>query len=145
LTAVEWKDGKLIDLGRFGAHRAGASNVNAAGDILIQTAMGDGDPLGIAVVHGGKISRIASLGGGAIVASGFNDRGQVAGYGLTKHDGRRSFVWQNGRTTILPTFDKREPPWGGPGPMNAAGDTIGMAYVFRDGENAQHAVIWRRR
>jgi len=58
---------------------------------------------------------------------------------------RRSFVWRNGRTTLLPTSDGSSPPWGDPNMVDGAW-AIGNEYVkLPNGHATAHAVLWRRR
>lgn len=64
------------------------------------------------------------------------------GYGPTPGSGRRSFVWHDGHATLLPAYDGRDPPWGGPGSISDDGQAIGTSYVKRGRRSFQHAVLW---
>lgn len=140
LSAVEWKDGQLVDLGRFGALGAQAVAVNDAGDVLVQLTDKSGDPTAIVLVRDGEPVAIPGD-----VARSVDAQGQVLGYVQTATHGRRSFVWRNGKTTMLPTSDGQSPPWGGPN-MVDGGWAIGDEYVpLPGGHNTSHAVLWRRR
>jgi uncharacterized membrane protein len=139
--ALEWKDGHLIDLGRFGAQGAQAVAVNTRGDVLVQTQTVAGNPKGIRLVRGGKTIVVAAPRSGYAVATGLDDLGDVLGY-LQSH-GRRSFIWRDGKTTLLPTTDRTEPPWGGPSAI-ANGYAVGDEYVTAAGRSTSHAVLWKR-
>lgn len=140
--ALEWKDGRLIDLGRFGAQGAQAVDVNTRGDVLVQTQTASGNPKGIRLLRGGRTLVVASPRTGYAVATGLDDLGDVLGY-IQSH-GRRSFIWRNGKTTLLPTTDGRQPPWGGPTAI-ANGYAAGDEYVAVAGDSTSHAVLWKRR
>jgi len=153
IEAVVWKDGKLTELGTFGAPGARGLAVDKQGDVLVELDNKAGDSAGGILLHGGQADRIPTLGGsapvnqgGPLVLTGLNDRGQVAGFGYTRRGaGRRSFIWQNGHTTVLPTRDGIQPPWGGPVKLNNAGALIGTTWLAIRGAtgNTQHGVIWR--
>lgn len=141
--AVEWKDGRLVELGRFGAPGAQAVAVDRAGDVLVQTQQRNGDPKGIRLLRGGRTIAIPVPGGGHAVAEALDDAGDVLGSFQGPRLGRRSFVWRNGVTMLLPTTDGREPPWGGPVAI-AGGYAVGDEYVaLKGGGTTSHAVLWR--
>ena len=140
--ALEWKDGQLIDLGTFGAQGAQAVAVNSRRDVLVQTQTAAGTPKGIRLVSGGKTIVVAAPHNGYAVATGLDDRGDVLGYVQSR--GRRSFIWRGGKTTLLPTTDGRQPPWGGPSAI-ANGYAVGDEYVAVPGGSTSHAVLWRSR
>jgi probable HAF family extracellular repeat protein len=143
--AVEWKYGKLIDLGTFGAPAAQAVAINRAGDILIQTQTAAGNPKGGLLLHDGKTLTIPTLGKGPLVVTGLDDLGDVIGYGTVRKGGRRTFVWRNGHTALLPTTDGVGPPWGGPSAIDN-GYAVGDEYVpLPNGHAISHAVLWRKR
>jgi probable HAF family extracellular repeat protein len=140
LTALEWKDGQLVDLGRFGALGAQAVAVNNAGDVLVQLTDSAGTPTAIVLLRDGNPITIPGT-----VARGIDEQGQVLGETLTAKHVRRSFVWQDGVETLLPTSDGAKPPWGGSNTL-AEGWAIGDEYVAgKNGRSAEHAVLWRRR
>jgi probable HAF family extracellular repeat protein len=140
LTALEWVNGQLVDLGRFGALGAEAVAVNDAGDVLVQLMNDKGEPSAIVLVRDGKPIPVPGA-----VARTVDDQGQVLGYLQTAGHGRRSFVWRNGKTTLLPTSDGASPPWGGPNEI-ASTWAIGDEYVpLPNGHNTAHAVLWHRR
>lgn len=150
VDALLWRDGKLVDLGRFGAPGASAVAVNELGHILVAIDGRNGDPRSALLLTGARRLPIRSLGGSAppsqgpsLVAVGLNDRDQVLGYGYTRSGGRRSFIWQNGVTRLLPTFDGVDPPWGSPTTLNDAGVAVGITYRSRGSGNTQHIAIWR--
>lgn len=140
--ALEWTGGRLIDLGRFGAQGAQAVSVNDRGDVLVQTQTTAGNPKGIRLVHGGKTLVVAAPRSGYAVAVGLDEAGDVLGYLQIPGKGRRSFVWRNGVTTLLPTTDGRQPPWGGPSAI-ANGYAVGDEYVPLGSGATSHAVLWR--
>ena len=78
-----------------------------------------------------------------MILNGLNNLDQVAGCGYTKQGARRTFVWQNGYATLLPTFDGAEPPWGGPTAINNDGAITGTSYISRGTSNFRHLVIWQ--
>lgn len=137
LTAVEWQNGQLVNLGTFGAIGAEAVAVNEAGDVLVETTNSFGDPTGSVLLRGGGVITIPGDGARAV-----DDDGQVLG--TLAAPGRRSFVWHDGATALLPTTDGRRPPWGGPNTI--AGDwAIGDEYVpLAGGRSTSHAVLWHR-
>ena len=140
LTAVVWENGQLVDLGRFGALGAQAVAVNNAGDVLVQLTNDAGAPAAIVLVRNGQPITIPGL-----VARTVDEQGQVLGYTTTAAHGRRSFVWRDGKETVLPTSDGVAPPWGGPNEM-AGGWAIGDEYVpLPNGHGTAHAVLWKRR
>jgi probable HAF family extracellular repeat protein len=140
LTAIEWKDGQLVDLGTFGALGAQAVAINDAGDVLVQLSNNVGAPTAIVLVRDGTPIPVPGT-----VARGVDEQGQVLGYTTTAKHGRRSFVWQDGLETLLPTSDGAKPPFGGPNVV-AGGWAIGDEYVVtRHGKSAAHAVLWHRR
>jgi probable HAF family extracellular repeat protein len=140
LSAVEWRDGQLVDLGRFGALGAQAVSVNDAGDVLVQLVDSRGDPSAIVLVRDGRPVAVPGE-----VARTVDAQGQVLGDLQTAAHGRRSFVWRNGKTTLLPTSDGASPPWGGPNVIAGAW-AIGDEYVaLKSGGSTSHAVLWRRR
>jgi probable HAF family extracellular repeat protein len=143
VDAVLWKDGKLVNLGRFGAAAAEAQAINDRGHILVALTTAAGDEKTALLLHDGHRSVIGTLGGGPIRTVSLNNHDQIAGYGPTATHARRTFVWQNGRATILPTFDGVDPPWGGPSRLNNSGALVGTSYVTRRGEDFQHVVVWR--
>jgi uncharacterized membrane protein len=141
--ALEWKDGQLIDLGRFGAQGAQAVAVNTFGDVLVQTQTAAGNPKDVRLVRGGKTLVVAAPRTGYAVATGLDDLGDVLGYLQRPGHGRRTFIWRNGATTLLPTTDGKQPPWGGPSAI-ANGYAVGDEYVPVSGGDTSHAVLWRR-
>lgn len=124
------------------------------GDHLVELGDKAGDSAAGVLIQGGRQSRILALGGsapanqgGSLVLTGLNNPGEVAGFGYTRRGaGRRSFIRQNGHTTVLPTRDGVQPPWGGPVRLNNAGALIGTTWLTIRGAsaNTQHGVIWRQ-
>jgi probable HAF family extracellular repeat protein len=151
IDALLWRDGRLVNLGRFGAAGASAVAINAGGDVLVALDGRNGDPRAALLLRDGKRLRIQSLGGSAppgqgpsLVALRLNDRDQVLGYGYTRPDNRRrSFIWQNGTTTLLPTFDGVDPPWGSPTALNDDGVAVGITYRSLGTGSTQHIALWR--
>jgi probable HAF family extracellular repeat protein len=150
IEAVAWKNGQLMPLGRFGRPGAQAIAINRRGDILIEVENNGGHASGGILLRGGKATTIGTLGGaappgqgGPVRLAGLNDRDQVAGFGYAPKGGRRTFIWQSGHMTILPTFDGVSPPWGDPKSLNNNGVLIGTSYVSRGSRNFQHVVVWR--
>lgn len=153
IEAVTWKNGTMTELGRFGAPGARAVAVNDRGDILIELDDTQGDSAGALLLRDGKTTPIPRLGGsqppnqgGPLVVTGLNNRDQVAGYGYIRRGaGRRSFIWADGHTTILPTRDGIDPPWGAPVALNDRGDLVGTTWLTIPGTtaNIQHGIIWR--
>jgi probable HAF family extracellular repeat protein len=150
IEAVAWKHGTLTPLGRFGGRGTRAVAINRRGNILIEVDGNGSDPSGGILLRDGRATKIGTLGGaappgqgGPVHFAGLNDRGQVAGFGYARKGGRRTFIWQSGRTTILPAFDGVSPPWGGPTALNDKGVLIGTSYVSRGRKSFQHVVVWR--
>jgi probable HAF family extracellular repeat protein len=149
--AVVWRDGRIVDLGRFGASGASAIAINRRGHILVRPDSVTGGSSVAVLLEGARRFRIGSLGapappgqGDASVVLQLDDRDQVLGYGYTKpRDSRRSFIWQDGTTVVLPTTDGAGPPWGSPVVLNDDGVAAGTAYVRRGGASEQHIVVWR--
>lgn len=139
LSAVEWVDGQLVDLGRFGALGAKAVAVNDAGDVLVQLLDNTGNASAIVLVRNG-----ASVAVPGVVARSLDAQGQVLGSLLAGGRSRRSFVWRDGATTLLPTSDRAAGPWGDPS-MLAGAWAVGEEHVrLPDGHAASHPVLWRR-
>ncbi len=112
--ALEWKDGRTIVLGRFGAGGAQPNALNARGDILIETQTANQNAVGLLLLRHGKTIRIAvpALGHQPLEAIGLNDQGDIVGYGT---ETLRGFLWRNGHATLLPADDQ---------PRAVAGDWI---------------------
>lgn len=150
VDAVMWQNGKLVTLGRFGADGAEATAINNRGHVLVALTTRGGDTRAGVLLHDGRATKIGTLGGRAPSGQGgplalvrVNDNDQVAGFGYTKSGRRRTFIWQNGHTTILPTFDGVQPPWGAPTALNNNGVLIGTSYVSHGDKSFQHVVVWR--
>jgi probable HAF family extracellular repeat protein len=103
--ALEWKDGRLVVLGRFGAGGAQPVAVNAHGDVLIQTQTAGQSAVGLRLLRGGKTIRIAvsALGHQGLWAVGLDNEDDVVGYGTTT---LRGFLWRKGRATMLPADEQ---------------------------------------
>lgn len=139
--AVEWQGGRLVELGTFGAPAAEAVAIDRRGDVLVQTETTDGDPLGVVLVRDGKAIHLTTP--HRAHAAGLAADGTVLGFGTTWAHGRRNFVWRNGKTTILPTTDGTQPPWGAAYGI-AGGYAVGDEYVSTEGGgNDEHAVLWK--
>ena len=111
-VALEWKGGRLIVLGRFGAGGARPVAVNAHGDVLIQTQTANQDAVGLRLLRGGKTIRIAvsALGRQRLWAVGLDDEDDVVGYGTTT---LRGFLWRKGQATLLPADEQANAVAGG--------------------------------
>lgn len=143
--AVEWRNGTLITLGTFGAPAAQAVAVNRAGDILVQTQTASGNPVGGLLLRSGRALTIPPFGRGPITVAELDDLGDVLGWGTARKGGRRTFVWRNGHTALLPTTDGVGPPWGGPSAIDN-GYAVGDEYVpLPNGHAISHGVLWRMR
>jgi probable HAF family extracellular repeat protein len=150
VDAVMWQNGKLVTLGRFGADGAEAMAINNRGHVLVALTTRGGDTRAGVLLHDGRATKIGTLGGPAPSGQGgplallrVNENDQVAGFGYTKSGRRRTFIWQNGHTTVLPTFDRVQPPWGAPTALNNNGVLIGTSYVSHGDKSFQHVVVWR--
>jgi probable HAF family extracellular repeat protein len=142
-VAVEWRNGKLVTLGTFGAPAAQAVAVNNRGDVLIETQTTAGNPKGGLLLRDGKSLAIPRFGKGPLVVIGLDSVGDVIGYGTARRGGRRTFVWRNGHTTLLPTTDGVGPPWGGPSAIDSA-YAVGNEYVpIGRGHSSSRAVLWK--
>jgi hypothetical protein len=106
--ALEWKGGRLIVLGRFGAGGAAPVAVNAHGDVLIQTQ----DALGLHLLRQGKTIRITvpALRHQGLWPVGLDDEDNVVGWGTSRD---RGFLWRHGHATLLPPDDQPEAVAGG--------------------------------
>jgi hypothetical protein len=106
----------------------------------VQLTDSAGTPTAIVLLRDGNPITIPGT-----VARSVDEQGQVLGETMTAKHGRRSFVWQDGVETLLPTSDGAKPPWGGSNTL-AEGWAIGDEYVAGPhGRSAEHAVLWRRR
>jgi hypothetical protein len=96
---LEWKGGKLFDLGSFAGPAAQPVAMNARGDVLVSTETRDQVSLGLRLLRGGKtISvRVPALGHQHLHGVGLDNQDDVVGYGPT-----RGFVWRDGHETLLP-------------------------------------------
>ena len=137
VTALEWANGETRNLGTFGAITSSAVDINDAGDVLVALASATGAVSTAVVVRNGAPLAIP---GGALIATSLDEDGQVLGYTQTAKQARRSFVWRNGRSVLLPTSDGARPPWGSPNAIAGAW-AVGDEYVGR----TAHAVLWHRR
>jgi probable HAF family extracellular repeat protein len=104
-NVLEWKRGRLIVLGRFGAGGARPVAVSAHGDLLVQTETADQNAIGLRLLRDGKTIRITvpALGRQTLWAVGLDDEDDVVGYGTTT---LRGFLWRNGRATLLPADEQ---------------------------------------
>jgi probable HAF family extracellular repeat protein len=140
IVAFKWENGHLTNLGRFGAPAAQAQDVNNNGVILVEATNAAGNPKYALIVDHGKTINLGSLGGAPTMARQLNDRNQAIGLSFTRNPrGRRSFVWQHGTMTALPTYDGVSPPWGDVSKIDDVGDVIGTAYL----PHRQAGVIWK--
>lgn len=154
VDAVVWKNGTMTKLGRFGAAASEAIGINDRGHILVGLINRNGDSSAAVLVEGTKHLVLRSLGGpapsqqgGPLIPLRLNDADQVLGYGYLKNGARRSFVWQNGRTTVLPTFDGVRPPWGAATAIDDKGIIAGTSYlsnplVAQLAKTEPHVVVW---
>jgi probable HAF family extracellular repeat protein len=110
--ALEWKDGRPIVLGRFGAGGAQPVAVNARGDVLIQTQTAGQNAVGLRLLRGGKTVSVSvpALGRQGLWAVGLDDEDDVVGYGTTT---LRGFVWREGQATLLPADEQPRAVAGG--------------------------------
>lgn len=111
-VALEWKGGRLVVLGRFGARGARPVAVNARGDVLIQTQTAGQDAVGLRLLRGGRTIRVTvpALGHQRLWAVGLDDEDDVVGYGTTT---LRGFLWRKGHATLLPAEDQPRAVAGG--------------------------------
>lgn len=98
--ALLWRDGRVQDLGSFGARFAMATQVNRRGQVLV-SAQGPDDTMKALVWKDGVV---ADIGGDATrtIAIGINDGGQVAGTMRTVAGGIVAFLWKDGELDLLP-------------------------------------------
>jgi probable HAF family extracellular repeat protein len=160
--AVEWRNGKLIDLGTIPGSPGASSGVTfIAADGLISGASENGhiDPLtGAPAVHGviwinGKIVDLGTLRGGTVSwANNVNDFGQVVGFannavtdensleGLVTET--RAFLWQGGVVGQATTKNDAEdhPYLWQHGEMTDLG-TLGGTYGFASWLNDRGEVV----
>ena len=110
--ALEWKDGRRIVLGRFGAGGARPVAVNARGDVLIQTQTAAQDAVGLRLLRDGKPIRVTvpALGHQGLWAVGLDDEDDVVGYGTTT---LRGFLWRKGHAILLPADEQPRAVAGG--------------------------------
>jgi hypothetical protein len=96
IEAVVWKDGKLTELGTFGAPGARGLALDKQGDVLVELDDKAGDSAGGVLLHGGQADRIPTLGGSAPVDQG----GPLVLTGLNNpRPGRRLRLHEAGRGT----------------------------------------------
>ncbi len=140
IVAFKWERGLLTNLGRFDAPASQAQDINNQGVILVEAMSASGNPQSALILDHGKAIDLGSLGWGLTTfGNHLNDRNQVVGSSFTRSGGRRSFVWQRGKMTALPTYDGVAPPWGGVSQLNELGDVTGTAYPTHH----VAGVIWR--
>jgi probable HAF family extracellular repeat protein len=110
--ALEWKNGRLVVLGRYGAGGAQPVAVNAHGDVLIQTQTAGQDAVGLWLLRDGKTTRIAvpALGLQGLGGVGLDNGDDVVGYGTTT---LRGFLWRKGRATLIPADEQPRAVAGG--------------------------------
>ena len=96
-TAFSWRDGVMVDLGRFGDdNHAGAEDVNNLGQVVGNSAAGRRAILW----QDGEIIDIGNLGYSAW-ATAINDSGQIVGSSYLSGSERHAFLWENGVMTDL--------------------------------------------
>jgi len=133
-VVLEWKSGRLIDLGRFGAAGAQPVAVNAQGDVLVQTEQRDQTAVGLRLLRGNETIQITvpALGRQPLYGVGLDDEDDVGGYGTST---LRGFLWRDSHATLLPAG--YQPEFAGPNAVaggwiiasNLSG--IGVAALFR--------------
>ena len=161
IIAVQWKHGKIFDLGTLGGNVSLAGAVNNQGQVagLALNTIPDSYATPLVPVpfplatqsravlwQGGIIQDLGTLGSGNDAAAFFvNNRGQVAGVSYTNTTPNPTtgiptidpFFWENGKMVDIGTLGGTigYPNW-----MNNRGQVAGVSYTA--GDQAYHAFLW---
>ena len=135
--------GGVIDLGTSGGNYAGATSVNANGEIAGWAVF---DPNGnyfdqrASLWRRGELIDLGTLGGETSWANALNDNLQVVGESeFAGGTGAKAFLWETGEMHVLPA---PHPDWDGRAAfdINSAGKIVGYGYGV---EGVLHALLWR--
>lgn len=119
-------NGQVVNLGTLdGGRFSGATDINAAGDIVGWSSLENG--LDHAILYrNGVMTDLGAFGGNTSSAAAINDRGQIVG-GIQRSlpQESRGFLWEDGGATLLPTL----PGYGSePIGLNNSGLVVGILY-----------------
>jgi len=120
------------DLGSLGGGTAGASAVNASGQVVGLSSRRDGTTHAF-LWRNGRMTDLGDLGGRYSVAEAINDRGEVLGMSLTANGELHAFLWSKGRMRDLGSGDV----YAGSGGVNRHGIAVGTAW-----RSTGQAVVW---
>jgi len=140
--AFLWEDGHMIDLGTLEGDSYAVA-INRHGQILAYSYVNN---LPHAFLwEDGKLTALGTLPGRmASIGHALNNRGQVVGVSYTVGEySVHAFVWEHGTMTDLGTL-----PGGAASvafDINERGEIAGWSSAGRDGNSAQHAVLWTTR
>jgi len=134
VVAVVWRNGRLVDLGRFGDRAAEASGVNGAGHVLVSTWGNSGGHSGGALLlrDGNAVELKSACGGVTVVAHVLTADDEVTGTCYGPDETPWNFLWRNGRMQIL---SRTVGVW--PVYVDDRGEVAAVALA----RGAQHAVL----
>jgi len=153
--AVQWKDGRIADLGTLGGYESIATDINNQGLVVGGATNAISDPLACsstqcraALWRNGVIQDLGTLGGPEALAPLINGRDQITGAANTDYSPTgdplcflarttHPFLWERGRMTDLGTL-------GGtcalPLALNNQGQVVGFSEL--SGNSTTHAFLW---
>jgi probable HAF family extracellular repeat protein len=136
-------DGVMHDLGIAG-RISQANAINKAGDVAGQAQFPtrNGPVLRAALWHHNRLRNLGTLGSDASIATGINDRGQVAGTSETAQGETHAFRWSNGKLRDLGTLGGTLTEAQG---INGRGDVVGISSTGQrdaNGLDIEHAFLW---
>jgi probable HAF family extracellular repeat protein len=163
IIAVQWKHGKIFDLGTLGGNASYATAINNRGQVVgealntipdsFATAFG-GPAFPVATQfraflwQHGVMHDLGTLGGNDAGAHFVNERGQVAGASYTNTTPNPTtgiptidpFFWENGKMVDIGTLGGTigYPNW-----MNNRGQVVG--YSNQAGDKPPHAFLWDKK
>ena len=165
IIAVQWKHGKIFDLGTLGGNASYATAINNRGQVVGEalntipdsyaTAFG-GPAFPVATQfraflwQHGVMHDLGTLGGNDAGALHVNERGQVAGASYTNTTPNPTtgiptidpFFWENGKMVDIGTLGGTigYPNW-----MNNRGQVVGFSNQAGDNPNETHAFLWDKK
>ena len=133
LHATLWHRGRITDLGTL---KGGYSEAYAINDLGHVVGLSDGE---VFLYEGGRMRGLGTLGWREVVPFAMNNRGQIAGWGVTPEGNLRGFLWNRGLMAELPTLGGNISQAYG---INDRGQAVGVATLAPN--EYFHAVLWER-